>query len=400
MKSCNHHVVSCINPYELIRKYRCLSCSELMMCGCEKEHGERFLQHQLSHGCVLENQERVTVTLGFQDSVCPECRNEIPIHAPKASMPGATSKVSRYYWREIQLETTRRFYDRNPELDPNNYEDSEFSFPEERAQIQKEVIDEIKTKHQESPKYNYNEQSQSEVIDETNTEVILVKGAYIDSNERKASLQGKESIVGVEEFATEYFSELGYSVLITESVPFHVIFGIYMWPVIQDPMDTFGRVVRFGSRTDYDLSNYETTPIDLVLPSDFGTRGYYARRETEINSHISRLENMQELFEKWKLDSVDLREYLWAHRMLDVETAAKIVRVLPEVDLKKILVYLSRDYWANFCGWPDLLIYKDSEFAFVEVKSSNDKLSEEQKNWLKGNKRYMGFDAKIFKVGK
>jgi Holliday junction resolvase-like predicted endonuclease len=61
---------------------------------------------------------------------------------------------------------------------------------------------------------------------------------------------------------------------------------------------------------------------------------------------------------------------------------------------------MSMDYWRNFCGWPDLLVYKDDEYFFVEVKSSNDKLSDDQKNWFLGNNEHMKFNAKIFKIGK
>ena len=61
---------------------------------------------------------------------------------------------------------------------------------------------------------------------------------------------------------------------------------------------------------------------------------------------------------------------------------------------------MAMNYWKNFCGWPDLLVFDDKSFFFVEVKSRNDKLSEDQKNWLLGNKEHMGFKAKIFKVGK
>ncbi|MBA2649645.1 MAG: VRR-NUC domain-containing protein [Legionella sp.] len=57
-------------------------------------------------------------------------------------------------------------------------------------------------------------------------------------------------------------------------------------------------------------------------------------------------------------------------------------------------------YWKNFCGWPDLLIFNEKEFFFTEIKSSNDKLSEEQKNWLEGNYTYLQFNSKILKIGK
>jgi len=400
MNLCDHQTVECLNPYELVRKYRCSACNDVMMCSCDREHGQRFLPHQLAQGCVLETQERVPVTAGFQELICPECRGERPIHAPKASTPGATSKVARYYWREIQLATTKRFYDQHPELDPNNWEDSEFSYPEERNRIEKEVIEEIKETHQESPKYIYSEKSQSEVLAETGTETILVKGEYVPIQSGKAVLRGAEGLVSVEEFAVEYFAKKGYSVLVTESVPFHVLFGVYMWPLIQDPSDPHVRVARFGSRTDFDAPNQEPRMIDAALPTDFGTAGYYSRRENDLVRHVSELGDLTELFEDWITESEELREYLWAHRPHDIAVARAVAQHLSDEDLRKILLYLSRNYWANFCGWPDLLASKNSEFVFVEVKSSNDKLSEEQKNWLLGNAEHMDFQVKIFKVGR
>lgn len=93
-------------------------------------------------------------------------------------------------------------------------------------------------------------------------------------------------------------------------------------------------------------------------------------------------------------------QYLWAHRDSDVSKAKEVMRVLGLENLKKVLHYLSMNYWGNFCGWPDLLIHNDDEIRFVEVKSRNDRLSEDQKNWFLGNHDHMGFNATIFKVGK
>ena len=371
-----------------------------MMCDCEKKHGERFLPHQLKEGCWLETQERVPVTLGFQSRICPECRGEKPIVAPKASMPGYTSKVSRYYWREIAHETTKRFYNARPELDPLNWEHSEFSFKEERRIIQKQVIEEIKERHKKAPKYEYSELSQNEVITQTNTEVILIKAEYISTNERKVGVKGKAGIVSVEEYASEYFSEKGYSSIVSESVPFHVIFGTYMWMVIQDPCDPLNKMVGFGNRTEYEEFGTKSDIIHTELPSDFGTSGYYKRRKSQISKHINKLQDMAWLFDYWESYSHDFRQYLWAHRDEDIETARKIVQVLPEESVKNVLKYLVSNYWRNFCGWPDLFVHKGNEHMFVEVKSSKDTLSENQKNWLIGNKEHMEFNVKIFKVSK
>lgn len=127
---------------------------------------------------------------------------------------------------------------------------------------------------------------------------------------------------------------------------------------------------------------------------------YYERQRELIRSHIDGLDDLEWLFDYWLTHSSNLRQYLWAHRVSDVEKAREVMRVLGLDNLKKVLLYLSMDYWGNFCGWPDLLIHNEHEIRFVEVKSSNDKLSEEQKNWLLGNHAHMGFKATIFKVGK
>ena len=147
MNDCNHTNVICLNQYELIRKYKCDDCGEIMMCSCDQEHGEKYLSHQLNVGCWLEAQKRVPVTIGFQNKICPECRGDKAIPAPVASMSGRTTKILRYYWREIAFKTTQLFYERHPEFDPKNPEYNEFFHPRERKIIEKEVIEEIKELH-------------------------------------------------------------------------------------------------------------------------------------------------------------------------------------------------------------------------------------------------------------
>lgn len=114
------------------------------MCSCDREEGERFLPHQLNMGSWEGSVERIPVTIGFQEKICPVCRGLKAVAAPRAPMHGATTKIVRYYWREIFFETTRRFYDAHPNLDPLDHNSSEFNFPEERRVIEKQVISEIK----------------------------------------------------------------------------------------------------------------------------------------------------------------------------------------------------------------------------------------------------------------
>lgn len=400
MNNCNHQNIECLNQYELIRKYKCHDCLNIMMCSCDQEHGERFLSHQLREGCWEKSQKREPVTLGFQENICPECRGEKPVPAPKASMPGSTTKITRYYWREIAFETTKRFYQKFLNLNPDNWEDSEFSYPEERRIIEKEVISDIKTLHTENPKYDYQEVSQSEILKTTNTEVIQVSAVHVPTDTKKVGIVSGGNIYTVEEFASNYFLNQGFKSLETESIPFHVLFGIFMWPVIQDPNDIYNRVVNFGSRAEYDRRVKQPSNISTLLPTDFGTSEYFERRKDIIIEHLSMLQNMRSLFDSWFVQSEDLRQYLWAHREKDIILAKKLLDILSENEVKRILQYISRNYWSNFCGWPDLLIYNENDLMFVEVKSSNDKLSEDQKNWLIGNNKHMKFGTKIFKVTK
>lgn len=109
MNGCPHADVTVVNPYELIRKYECAACRAVMMCACDEAYGRRDLPHQLAMGKRLDTQERVAVTHGFVAGICNTCRGIPEPAAPKAAIHGRTSKILRYYWREIAKETAERF---------------------------------------------------------------------------------------------------------------------------------------------------------------------------------------------------------------------------------------------------------------------------------------------------
>src|SRR5574341_1396546 len=109
LNSCVHSDVYCLNPYELIRKYLCLSCFEVMMCSCDEEFGRKYLPHQLSFATELSTKTEIRVSLGFQPRICRECRGLQPESNPVAAIHSRTSKLRRYYWREIAFETIKRF---------------------------------------------------------------------------------------------------------------------------------------------------------------------------------------------------------------------------------------------------------------------------------------------------
>jgi hypothetical protein len=240
------------------------------------------------------------------------------------------------------------------------------------------------------------------VRDKCQVEIVDLKGSYIRSAgiKRAAILDGTEAC-HVEEFAARHFRRSGFEATFLQSAPFHVLFGVYFWPVIQDRCDRRVRTVGFLDRHAYD----ERRPSEVIwirLPSDFGSPDYSRRRGKAISKHLSAIPGtsaeLLELFDNGLAPSAGLRQYLWAHRCESIETARKLIELIPPVVLKTVLGYLVLHYWGHYSGWPDLLVYRANQWFLAEVKSWRDKLNENQKRWVEDNHRYLHLPFKLVQV--
>ncbi len=379
-----------------------MRCGAVMMCDCDRLIGEKFLSHQLDQGTEFETRRTIPVTAEFQPSICRECRGLPPEAHPVASIRGRTTKIRRYYWRELAF----REMELLDELTKaHGVLPAEVSGPEGAAaqrQAAERALREIRRLHQTAPKYTFREDSQPETIQKYGVEVLNLSGNYLKvaENEKARILDGGEP-VACEEFTCRYFSRQGYSATFVESVPFHVLFGVYMWPVIQDLSDPHVRIVGFGERASFNAGSL-SRKIWTHLPDDFGTPDYGIRRASAIREHLSTYmqdqNQLEWLFDYWLPFSGDLRQYLWAHRDEDIATARRLIKILPPEVICKILGYLAGSYWHRYCGWPDLVVFGENEFFFAEVKSSGDKLSEDQKNWIRGNYEVLELPFKLVKI--
>jgi hypothetical protein len=271
---------------------------------------------------------------------------------------------------------------------------------EVKARIEREVLEEIKRLHETSPKYAYKEDSQEKVLNKYQVEVLALSATYQKGmRNTKALILDNGEPCSAEEFAGRYFHKHGFETLSLESSPFHALFGIFMWLLIQDPADPKVRIVGFGNRASYEAGTTDGV-IWTSLPVDFGTPGYAKRRTRAIKRHFEHIkeEDLVWLFEYWEGHSSDFRQYLWAHREKDVEAARKLIDILPPAMIIDILRYLLGNYWGRYLGWPDLLLYQADRFFFVEVKSSGDRLSEDQKRWIRDNYRTLGLPFKLVKI--
>lgn len=374
------------------------------MCMCEEEFGTRFLPHQLNEGRDSQSHLSVPVTIGFQPNVCRECRG-LPTEAfPVAETYGRASKIKRYYWRELlkrELEIYGEWAIKNGS-DPLLPTDEVAKAAREQSSDQ--ALTEIKLLHETAPKYTFTaDPSQNDVISECGVEVVALNATYIKNpSVRRVQVQVDGQAVGVDGFAQLHFRAQGYECIPVESVPFHVLFGVFLWLVIQDPDDERVRISGFGDRHAFD-NGESGEMVWCTTPDDFGTAEYAKRRKEAIDHHFSETltpDAIDWLFEYWLEPSERLRQYLWAHRDRDIQTAKELTSILPPEVLFRILRYLIDSYWDRYLGWPDLLVYRENEYFFAEVKSSNDKLSNDQKRWIRDNHDLLNLPFRLVKIHK
>lgn len=370
---CPHESLSCLNEYDFIRKYRCKDCGAVMMCDCDETIGRAFLPHQLKVGSEYGTRNRVAVTAGFQPHICRDCRGLPPEPHPRAEIHGQTSKIKRYYWREIW----RRRYElllgwaRKHGWDPISRREPAAQAAWNEADAR--ALAEIKELHEKSPRYVYDEESEEDVIKRCGVNVLALPVTYARTSETKRVqvFDGKER-VSVEKYAARHFARDGWESCVLESRPFHALFGVMMWLLIQDPCDEEVQIVGTADRRDFDAKR-KGQPIWFSKPKDFGSAAYGLRRAEAIAKHLSpEMLNRSDLlwtFDYWIEPSWTLRNYLWAHKDEDIRTARRLVEILPPATIVEILQYLVEDYWHHYLGWPDLLLWKPNEYLLVEVKS-------------------------------
>jgi hypothetical protein len=366
-----------------------------MMCACDESVG-RFLPNQLEFSVEPDTGRKVPITAGFQPKVCDACRG-LPL-TPHPKGPSYGSKLRRYYWREIEFETVKRFHawlqaQGSPKLTPADV-------LEAKKRLRREILDEFKLLHKTAPKYTFAREQQHDVSAEYGIEVVTLKASYgPTSGKRRTIIIDGGEVCSVEEYACRHFRNLGYSALIVGNAPIWVLFGVYMSPLIQDATDPYNRNVGIGFRFSAEKRG---EPIWTLLPEDFGKPGYGVRRGEAIKKHLSVItsgpEGLRQLFDRWLGPSEDLRQYLAGLSNDQVQIARQLINILPAVKIVEILQYLIEDYWSRRSGWPDLLAYRDNEVLFAEVKSAGDKLGENQERWIRGNCKRLHFPFKLVEV--
>ncbi len=186
----------------------------------------------------------------------------------------------------------------------------------------------------------------------------------------------------VEAGAAHYFMKEGYGAFFSENIPWRSIFGLLFWDIIYD--------------TNVQAIHH---PLQRV-PSDFFLPDFYQKREHMLRERIGCFSCREELRsalittfeEKFGITNVLVG---WHEELLS--QVLTITNLLSVDQLRLVLMEMATDLKDKTRGFPDLLIWKDDSYSFVEIKSPTDHLSARQLYWQHFF-REIGVSSRIVRV--
>ena len=171
----------------------------------------------------------------------------------------------------------------------------------------------------------------------------------------------------VEMGVVDYYESEGKLAVFAENNIWRAMFGLIFWDIVFDPS-----LVAFHHP-------FQRRPSDLYLPD------FYEKRKDLIISHLDSFEHKQALLaymgERYESKFGIANPFvIWMEEMWLI--VRKAVEVIEFEALKKILHEMSKNLVENLRGFPDLFMWDDTDYCFVEVKSPTDNLSNQQLFWL------------------
>lgn len=170
----------------------------------------------------------------------------------------------------------------------------------------------------------------------------------------------------VEMGVIQYFENLGYSAHFTENHLWKNILGILCWDLVFDEKQT-------GIHHPFQWA-----------PSHYSSEGFTLGKEKDFEEKIGLLASLDLFFAhalQIKKNHEGKLNPLIDWYTLDIELIRELVHRVPQESLAQVLRYLWTHLSTHAKGFPDLFVFKDSEYQFIEVKSPTDHLSAIQYFW-------------------
>lgn len=125
------------------------------------------------------------------------------------------------------------------------------------------------------------------------------------------------------------------------------------------------------------------------FPLDYKSEDFYSKRKNIFQVCFDELENCDdlyfyflELYEKY-VNTTSAFIYWEACESWGKHNLGRIVKSLGKPFLKKVCETFAIDFKHHNHGMPDLVLFRGEEVKFSEIKSTNDRLSDRQRYWIK-----------------
>jgi len=224
----------------------------------------------------------------------------------------------------------------------------------------------------------------------------MINYVFINAEEVKESDSSKvlyntaKGKVYAEQLAQQYYGEQGFDSRWSENNFWWIIMALVFWDIIFAKVE--GAVCcQINGEEHYlrpDEASFDKLYNSFIplngMPSDFFSIEFYQRRRSIIENKFKELEN-SDLIEKLKVSYSSHKGQncrlieKWDRYTLD--ELINIVQFIPKEVPLGIFKRMIQDFRSLRSGLPDLIVYKQEDFFFSEVKSKKDKLSKNQEEW-------------------
>ena len=170
----------------------------------------------------------------------------------------------------------------------------------------------------------------------------------------------------VEQGVIEYFKGMGYEAYFTENQLWKNLIGLVAWDLIFDlNKQSFHHPFQYAPSSfhteEFSLESFSAFEARLTILDELPSCMVYLKAVSEANHGI-------------------LNPYVdWYS--LDLDLLKSFLQRVPTDSLKNICLHFWKNASTHAKGFPDLFVFRDQEYAFIEVKSPNDHLSAIQHDW-------------------
>jgi len=171
----------------------------------------------------------------------------------------------------------------------------------------------------------------------------------------------------VERGSIAYYQDLGAQAVFSENEPWRALFGLLFWDIIYD---TNVKAIH--------------NPLQRV-PSDFFLPDFYYKRSEQLRTRMKEADTREaiaEIVKKTFHEKFGMTNVLvgWWPGILEI--VLTLISLLTPEQIHAVLLEMAYNLRENTRGFPDLLVWDETEYSFIEIKSPTDHLSSRQLHWL------------------